>query len=398
MLLRCCAYFVFFPSLVFSTNESAFSQPNGNKMGEIPLQAAAIGRQSSSRNAQDAGDDNAYLHAFLIRTRDDKDQEADHILCADHDDARDAWVQALTTLQPQAGRAGGSSRPKDAGSQQPPHPPTLVPPSPMDKEYPSSSTQLRDRRRSGSGPARAGGEESSRTTNSGFLSARQDLPPSVSLPSDLNALARGGSDTRKTGGSLSDGSHSIPESAEPSPSSTARPHKLQLPSSRRPSAQSGSAGTTGSIAADRPSSPARGAMANVEQQTKYSASDVSGPMNAVPLPSGYEFKKAERQKKTKSSFWGFASRPFPLPLSVVETMLTASNLICPCAGDKGAALLQHVPAPPTRPVFGVPLKEAVAISRIRPGLELPAIVYRCVEYLEAKVRSSPLLPRPLTQR
>ena len=33
----------------------------------------------------------------------------------------------------------------------------------------------------------------------------------------------------------------------------------------------------------------------------------------------------------------------------------------------------------------MPLKEAVAISRIRPGLELPAVVYRCVEYLEAKV-------------
>lgn len=28
----------------------------------------------------------------------------------------------------------------------------------------------------------------------------------------------------------------------------------------------------------------------------------------------------------------------------------------------------------------------MAISRIRPGLELPAVVYRCVEYLEAKVR------------
>jgi hypothetical protein len=43
------------------------------------------------------------------------------------------------------------------------------------------------------------------------------------------------------------------------------------------------------------------------------------------------------------------------------------------------------PVAPARPVFGVPLKEAVAISRIRPGLELPAVVYRCVEYLEAKV-------------
>lgn len=51
---------------------------------------------------------------------------------------------------------------------------------------------------------------------------------------------------------------------------------------------------------------------------------------------------------------------------------------------------QAVPAP-ARPVFGVPLKEAVAISRIRPGLELPAVVYRCVEYLEAKVSSCPPL-------
>lgn len=47
---------------------------------------------------------------------------------------------------------------------------------------------------------------------------------------------------------------------------------------------------------------------------------------------------------------------------------------------------------PLRPVFGVPLKEAVAISRIRPGLELPALVYRCVEFLEAKVRSAAALP------
>jgi hypothetical protein len=43
-----------------------------------------------------------------------------------------------------------------------------------------------------------------------------------------------------------------------------------------------------------------------------------------------------------------------------------------------------MPAAPARPVFGVPLKEAVAISRIRTGLELPAVVYRTVEYLEAK--------------
>jgi hypothetical protein len=54
------------------------------------------------------------------------------------------------------------------------------------------------------------------------------------------------------------------------------------------------------------------------------------------------------------------------------------------------------PQAPSRPVFGVPLKEAVAISRIRPGLELPAVVYRCVEYLEAKVSSISLPSFPGT--
>jgi hypothetical protein len=37
-----------------------------------------------------------------------------------------------------------------------------------------------------------------------------------------------------------------------------------------------------------------------------------------------------------------------------------------------------------RPVFGVSLQEAVNSSRIQDGLEIPAIVYRCIEYLDSK--------------
>ncbi|KAI8332589.1 hypothetical protein BC941DRAFT_455450 [Chlamydoabsidia padenii] len=39
---------------------------------------------------------------------------------------------------------------------------------------------------------------------------------------------------------------------------------------------------------------------------------------------------------------------------------------------------------PTSPVFGVPLEEAVRISKISATYELPAIVYRCIEFLENK--------------
>jgi len=35
-------------------------------------------------------------------------------------------------------------------------------------------------------------------------------------------------------------------------------------------------------------------------------------------------------------------------------------------------------------VFGVPLETAVKNSKIKDDYELPAIVYRCIEYLDAK--------------
>ncbi|KAJ3279154.1 hypothetical protein HK104_001703, partial [Borealophlyctis nickersoniae] len=41
-------------------------------------------------------------------------------------------------------------------------------------------------------------------------------------------------------------------------------------------------------------------------------------------------------------------------------------------------------ADPTRKVFGVPLEQAVAVSKVSDNYELPAVVYRCIEYLDAK--------------
>ncbi|KAI9313729.1 hypothetical protein BX666DRAFT_1879969 [Dichotomocladium elegans] len=38
----------------------------------------------------------------------------------------------------------------------------------------------------------------------------------------------------------------------------------------------------------------------------------------------------------------------------------------------------------SRQVFGVPLEEAVRVSRVVEGYELPSVVYRCIEYLDAK--------------
>ncbi|GAA6061340.1 hypothetical protein JCM10212_004821 [Sporobolomyces blumeae] len=404
---------------------SYYDAPHGSKLGEISLTGAAIGRQSSRATADGTSSEDAYLHAFLIRTQNDKDKEEDHILCAENDEMRDRWVAALTTLQMRVGGTGGgvggggtngagvgSSSVAAAGSGQangsrgpdrerttsssvssplsptnPVPPPTVVPPSDFDPSH----SGAKDRRRSGSGPVPPSGvlpEQDPRGLSARFAS---ELPPSVSLPANLDSVARNGtgpleSTASATGvptlsskkSATSDQGHAGPYSTV----SSANAAKLQPPSSRRPN--NGPASTREGGSSDRPVSPdgrrsesssTPGAPQLQQQQQqqqqqqhpfgttsggKYSASDVSGPMNAVPLPSGYDFKRAERQKKTKSSFWNFAGR-----------------------GSSDKTSSQHTPAP-SRPVFGVPLKEAVAISRIRPGLELPAVVYRCVEYLEAK--------------
>ncbi|KNE61559.1 hypothetical protein AMAG_06375 [Allomyces macrogynus ATCC 38327] len=42
------------------------------------------------------------------------------------------------------------------------------------------------------------------------------------------------------------------------------------------------------------------------------------------------------------------------------------------------------PSTPRAPVFGVSLERAIAASRIKEGYELPAVVYRCIEYLDSQ--------------
>lgn len=294
---------------------SYFDSRNGSKLGEISLQGAAIGRQSSSRAAADGSvSEDAYLHAFLIRTQNEKEKEEDHILCAENDDIRDRWVQALTTVQTRsnggqaqaAGVARGVGERERTEFESPVSPlptPTVIPPSDSD---PSSLSQY-DRRRSGSGPVPASAAMPEQDPRG--LSARLggDFPPSVSLPANLDAVARNGTSSDSKKPAHSDSGHSA-FGANPAS------NKLQPPPSRRSNA----------AAPDRPLSP-DGRRPDAQLQSgptsKYSASDVSGPMNAVPLPSGYEFKKAERQKKTKSSFWNFAARGKPRSLTHYKALV-----------------------------------------------------------------------------
>ena len=89
---------------------------------------------------------------------------------------------------------------------------------------------------------------------------------------------------------------------------------------------------------------------------------ISGPLNGTPIPAGYKFgvkdtatndSGNERERKAKSGrFWGFGKH-----------------------GGPG----QPTVAP--RAVFGVAISDALAVAQIA---NLPAVVFRCIEYLEKK--------------
>jgi RalA-binding protein 1 len=75
-----------------------FEGPGGAHLGSIKLPGAQIGKQSASA-AQTANEDedNQFRHAFLILEPKRKDSSSlvRHVLCAESDEERDGWVEAL---------------------------------------------------------------------------------------------------------------------------------------------------------------------------------------------------------------------------------------------------------------------------------------------------------------
>ncbi|KAF2474714.1 uncharacterized protein BDR25DRAFT_111401 [Lindgomyces ingoldianus] len=79
-----------------------YESVGGAHLGTIKLQNAQIGKQSQQQANQspqrrDDSDDNQYRHAFLILEPKRKDSSSlvRHVLCAESDQERDAWVDAL---------------------------------------------------------------------------------------------------------------------------------------------------------------------------------------------------------------------------------------------------------------------------------------------------------------
>ncbi|KAG8882576.1 hypothetical protein FRB97_008085 [Tulasnella sp. 331] len=418
-----------------------YESRGGQHLGSIQITGAQIGRQQKSPSSRESDDENSYRHAFLVieAKRGPGGSSVRHVLCAESDAERDSWVELLvryvvagqgaatktiTVLRNTAATedehrsSTSSAEPgvwttaRGSFSPSPTHiigaattttaitGPPAAPKSPSDP--PPRWGQLT---RGEEGQPKHSTDSFSETTSvsSGLTAvhpinaqpnglpltdaqiARRlldrggghspDVPLSSSLPSNLDQSTLGDalsfsstpprssseqghypdlvmgqwSHTNSSGGG---DDRSIAESSAGSDivngsTSIVRPGRTSYHPAKAPSFASNNL-------PERSASPEKSSLIS-ENKAK-----ISGPMNGAPIPAGYKFGNdpapadKDRERKAKSGrFWGFGKM------------------------SNGPAPTGQVP----RAVFGVPLDASLSVAQIA---DLPAVVFRCIEYLEDK--------------
>ncbi|KAL4745542.1 hypothetical protein BDW72DRAFT_53199 [Aspergillus terricola var. indicus] len=290
-----------------------FEAPGGAHLGTIKIANAQIGKQSQqaqgpSSRADDDDSDNQYRHAFLILEPKKKDSSAlvRHVLCAESDEERDTWVEALLEY------VEGASANDSAQAQAAPNNATNT----------SSKNKLFSN----------GSKKGSKGTDS------PDIEPSDTVQ----------------GFSFED---AVP--AEPPVIGSSDPRTPKSPMF-----------PTGPF--QEPSD------INQPDHGQISSKVISAPTNgAVIQDAGAWGNKTTSTKEKKRSIWGFRTRSSIDLASHLQAVSEGPPIQLHGAGNEKRELI--------KPVFGMPLAEAVRdCAPFDVDVELPAVVYRCLEYLRAK--------------
>ena len=296
-----------------------FESPGGSLLGTIKLNNAKIGKPSphhSSNSPSGGGEeaDNQYRHAFLILEpkRKDSNSHIRHVLCAESDAERDAWVDALLCYvdgHPEVGRPKKPSiSSNDSGSSK-------------------AVAQLKKPylKHDGSADNSPDSETFEGLQAVSYEATVAAHPPAVHMTPD----------------------QSLAES--PPPMDTA----LQ--------------NSTGA-------------------QKAQSSKVISGPSNGVKIQDvgawgnkPLALPQAKEREHKKRSIWGFRDKH-------------SSDYGVSHSNESSLSLTQqqyYERIANVRPVFGMQLAEAVENCPPRgTSVCLPAVVYRCLEYLEARSASS----------
>lgn len=355
-----------------------YESRGGQHLGSIQITGAQIGRQQRTTNSRDSDDENSYRHAFLIieAKKGPAGTSVRHVLCAESDEERDTWVELLVkyVVAGQTGGRIGGSQDDDPASRNSTSE-GMTSGSYPGREHGRTSTDPQQRwglarRDEAPKPSLESFSESASISSSSGIApptdgqlarrllerngASPDVSVSTSLPNNLdqsggqvnNPPPRANSElghySDGTGGSGSGG----PPDHRASP-----PINVTAPTAGQSAARSRTSFHPARVLAGTPPDP-RAASPEKDMKQK-----ISGPIAGAPIPAGAKFggegHNSDRERKAKSrGFWGFGKT---------------------AAGPAGGLL--------PRAVFGVPLEVSLSVAQIA---DLPAIVFRCIEYLQAK--------------
>ncbi|WWC68148.1 uncharacterized protein I206_102071 [Kwoniella pini CBS 10737] len=318
-----------------------YEQRGGSHLGSISITNAKIGRQN---RPAESTDERNFRHAFLIIENTKRGATNQHVLCAESDSERDSWIELLVRY---------------VGPETPANPAPQPPVSTSNSSLGSGLMRKRSQTRKGSKDV--------------VVTAAQPMP---SLGSDS-----------KFGGAPSP---SLINSME----SQKAIHSSQSTSSQtsNPSISTSSSGM--------PQTPTQDSRPSVSQPIKFSpnssSSHGSAPMTMVTSPSSDMLSSSPptmstdptpRANKRQSMMPGKPSYSPAYLTSLSNQGLNAPpGLIAEKERDRKAKSrgfwgFGKTPEKISRPVFAVPLTESIAIASVA---NLPAIVFRCIEWLEAK--------------
>ncbi|ORX84360.1 RhoGAP-domain-containing protein [Basidiobolus meristosporus CBS 931.73] len=315
-----------------------YEAKEGAHLGSIKIPQCQVSKQPTSMGASDT----SYRHAFLIIEPKKSGSGVNrHILCADSDVERDEWVATLSfythsadpnvtpvatatvvsEAESESSKSGSQASPKKGGKLR----------KFIRNESPKSSTTRI-------------GSPASRTES--FLP-----PPSpIKSPNIVNHRYAHSLETNNQGHTMMAGISKGKMESTSNTDSTKSGHRKSISFKERLLQSSSST----------PPPPVPLLPINTDSTTKE-PSPLS-PRSKKPFGGGFigniQGKEKENTAPRKRTPFGWGKKIF-----------SGSD-----SKHRG----------PPVPIFGSPLERAVEVSRVKDGYELPAVVHRCIEYLDAK--------------
>ncbi|CAM0141385.1 unnamed protein product [Umbelopsis sp. WA50703] len=386
-----------------------YEAKDGHHLGSIRLTDAQIGRQQSQPSTFNDGAEthSVYRHAFLILEpkKSSANGVARHVLCAVSDEERDEWVDALLQY---------IGVPDDQ-----------APPTPRTSREPDDRKKAKKTRKVSKDeivPIAAGPISQLKSDKHEKLLIPHGplrTPSDSSIPKDDASSSPRTPGTPGTPGTPSDIlSSSVPTNSPLAQTATSDQQRASLD-------QNYSYFTHTNKTISRRSSmiQLQGREPDMSPQNE-SRSETSSPVAGGKSSSEHneEIDLAEKKAKQKSNrmtFWGkkmfnssndqspaslgtgprpststSTSTPGSAQSSGLRGFLTRSSNDSPTDRQghhdkKKKGSTEDVPKRPSpNQVFGVPLETAVKISRPADNYDLPSVVFRCIEYLDAKDAAS----------